>query len=211
MRSCDARMVFLCVLCVVLGCAVLWCCVRFVSLESCCRNPTESTIGEEETIFHHSLPHPRRTHTLLTRAKQNKATLIVMPSASSPPLHVLRGILRLMKKSAPSKSSTAPVATTAVQPGSTQPANAQVTLRQHIISQYRLCRSLPPSKVDIQQQIAYDFYILKKDLKERARLHELDQGADEKLSPKELSRRAAARAGLQLPVLDSEEDARRME
>jgi hypothetical protein len=49
------------------------------------------------------------------------------------------------------------------------------------------------------------------DLKERARLHELDQGADEKLSPKELSRRAAARAGLQLPVLDSEEDARRME
>lgn len=134
-----------------------------------------------------------------------------MPSASTPPLHVLRGILRLMKKSAPSKSSTAPVATTAVQPGSTQPANAQVTLRQHIISQYRLCRSLPPSKVDIQQQIAYDFYILKMDLKERARLHELDQGADEKLSPKELSRRAAARAGLQLPVLDSEEDARRME
>jgi len=116
-----------------------------------------------------------------------------------------------MKKSAPSKSSTAPVATTSVQPGSTQPANAQVTLRQHIISQYRLCRSLPPSKVDIQQQIAYDFYILKKDLKERARLHELDQGADEKLSPKELSRRAAARAGLQLPVLDSEEDARGME
>jgi hypothetical protein len=78
------------------------------------------------------------------------------------------------------------------------------------MSKYRLSRSLPPREADIQQQIAYDFYILKRDLKERARLHEMDQGADEKLSPKELSRRAAARAGLQLPKLDSEEEARRM-
>jgi hypothetical protein len=115
-----------------------------------------------------------------------------------------------MKRSPPSKSLIVPVAATAVQPGSTQPTNAPVTLRQHIISQYRLCRSLPPQKANIQQQIAYDFYMLKRDLKERARLHELDQGADEKLSPKELSRRAAARAGLQLPELDSEEEASRI-
>ncbi len=47
--------------------------------------------------------------------------------------------------------------------------------------------------------MAYNFHILKKDLKERGRLHELDGGAEVKLSPKELSRRAAARAGLQLP------------
>jgi hypothetical protein len=119
-----------------------------------------------------------------------------------------------MKKSAPSKStsaSTAPVAAAAVQPGSLQPTNAKLSLRQNIMSQYRLSRSLPPPKANIQRQIAYDFYILKRDLKERARLHELDQGADEKLSPKELSRRAAARAGLQLPEFDSEEEARRME
>jgi hypothetical protein len=124
-----------------------------------------------------------------------------MSSISTPPLHVLRGILRLMKKSAPSKT----------QQGSTLRTEPQLTLRQHIMSQYRLCRSLPPLDANIQQQIAYDFYILKRDLKERARLHEMDQGADEKLSPKELSRRAAARAGLQLPKLDSEEEARRME
>ena len=55
----------------------------------------------------------------------------------------------------------------------------------------------------MHRRIAYDFFILRKDLTERARLHELDQGADEKLSPKELSRRAAARAGLQLPKLDT--------
>lgn len=50
--------------------------------------------------------------------------------------------------------------------------------------------------------MAYDFYTLQADLFERARLHELDAGADVKLSPKELSRRAAARAGLQLPNLN---------
>ena len=194
-RNCDAGGVSLCLRCPFCG----------LSLESYCRNPTKSTEKKSFFSLSSSLPHPHTSPTA-----QSTATPIVMSSASTPPLHVLRGILRLVKKSAPSKSSTAPVATTAVQPGSSQPANAQVTLRQHIISQYRLCRSLPPPKVDIQQQIAYDFYILKKDLKERARLHELDQGADEKLSPKELSRRAAARAGLQLPVLDSEEDARRM-
>ncbi len=123
-----------------------------------------------------------------------------MSSNITPPLHVLRGILRLMKKSASSNST-----------GSTLRTEPQLTLRQHIMSQYRLCRSLPPREADIQQQIAYDFYILKRDLKERARLHEMDQGADEKLSPMELSRRAAARAGLQLPKLDNEEEARRME
>jgi hypothetical protein len=33
-------------------------------------------------------------------------------------------------------------------------------------------------------------------------LYELDAGAEKKLSPKEMSRRAAARAGLQLPILN---------
>lgn len=44
--------------------------------------------------------------------------------------------------------------------------------------------------------------MLKADLVERARLHEIDAGADTKLSPMELSKRAAARAGLQLPKMD---------
>lgn len=70
------------------------------------------------------------------------------------------------------------------------------------MSQYRQDQSLPPGKAKIQRKIAYDYFILKGDLTERARLHDLDQGADEKLSGKELSRRAAARAGLQLPKMD---------
>mmetsp|Transcript_10765 Transcript_10765/g.23859 ORF Transcript_10765/g.23859 Transcript_10765/m.23859 type:complete len:134 (+) Transcript_10765:143-544(+) len=133
-----------------------------------------------------------------------------MTAATTPPLHVLRGILRHIK-SAPSKlttASTAPAATAAAQSsGSSPPANDQLSIHEHVISQYRQSRSLPPPKAKIQRQIAYDYFVLKKDLTERARLHDLDQGADEKLSPRELSRRAAARAGLQLPKLDSELEA----
>ena len=50
-----------------------------------------------------------------------------------------------------------------------------------------------------QQKIAHGFYRLRRDLQQRAELHALDTGADQKLSPMEMSRRAAARAGLQLP------------
>ena len=124
-----------------------------------------------------------------------------MASASTPPLHVLRGILRIMKQSKPSLLPEPQPTTNAV----------QLTLRQHIISQYRQAQTIPHQKAGIQRKIAYDFFTLKSDLQERARLHELDQGADEKLSPRELSRRAAARAGLQLPELSSEEEARRRE
>mmetsp|Transcript_38952 Transcript_38952/g.83123 ORF Transcript_38952/g.83123 Transcript_38952/m.83123 type:complete len:130 (-) Transcript_38952:286-675(-) len=129
-----------------------------------------------------------------------------MTAASTPPLHVLRGILRLTK-SAPSKPTpvSAAAAATAQSPASFPPTNDEpTTLRQHVMAQYRLSRSLPPREAKIKRQMAHDFYLLKRDLMERARLHDLDQGADEKLSPRELSRRAAARAGLQLPKLDSE-------
>ncbi|KAL3804881.1 hypothetical protein HJC23_006653 [Cyclotella cryptica] len=109
-----------------------------------------------------------------------------MTATSSPPLHVLRGILRHLKKTLPPSST---------------PTN-DLTLREHILSQYRASRDLPPEKSSALRAMAYDYYVLKTDLAERARLHELDAGADVKLSPKELSRRAAARAGLQLPKLD---------
>jgi hypothetical protein len=127
-----------------------------------------------------------------------------MTAASTPPIHVLRGILRLIKSAQhqPALASTAPLANAAQSPGS-PPTNDELTLRQHVIAQYRESQSLPPREAKIQRQIAYEYFIMKQDLTERARLHELDQGADEKLSPQELSRRAAARAGLQLPKLDA--------
>ena len=126
-----------------------------------------------------------------------------MSAAITPPLHVLRGILRYIKTSSPSSALSASASSTISPAASTVATNNQLTIQQHIITQYRESKSLPPKEATRQRQIAYHYYMLKQDLTERARLHELDQGADEKLSPKELSRRAAARAGLQLPKLDS--------
>lgn len=126
-----------------------------------------------------------------------------MSAATTPPLHVLRGILRCIKTSPSSALSASASSTISPAASTVATNNNQLTIHQHIITQYRESKSLPPKEATRQRQIAYHYYILKQDLTERARLHELDQGADEKLSPKELSRRAAARAGLQLPKMDS--------
>jgi hypothetical protein len=57
--------------------------------------------------------------------------------------------------------------------------------------------------------MAGTFHQLQLDLAERGRLYSLDTGAELVLTPKEISRRAAARAGLMLPrapTVDDEED-----
>ncbi len=81
---------------------------------------------------------------------------------------------------------------------------AGVAPRRNAITKYvvnRFRNSEPSPKL---QQLAENCLSLRIDLKERDRLYELDRGADEKLTPKELTRRAAARAGLQPPKLDVE-------
>lgn len=97
-----------------------------------------------------------------------------------PTLHVLRSILRRLKVDHYGDSST----------------------RQYVLEQYRLHQFAKPQEAETMRRLAYDYSVLLGDLKERARLYELDAGADVKLSPKEASRRAAARAGLQLPILN---------
>mmetsp|Transcript_10604 Transcript_10604/g.16124 ORF Transcript_10604/g.16124 Transcript_10604/m.16124 type:complete len:126 (+) Transcript_10604:110-487(+) len=119
-----------------------------------------------------------------------------MTAATTPPIHVLRGILRHIKKTAP----TTAAATSSSQSSSN--SGNELSLSKHVISQYRQSISATPQQAQHLRKVAYDYLNLKKDLTERARLHELDSGADVKLSPRELSRRAAARAGLQLPVMD---------
>jgi len=61
------------------------------------------------------------------------------------------------------------------------------------------------------QRLAIHYWQLQKDLAERARLYELDSGAEQVFTPQEMSRRAAARAGLQLPQMrhipDDDDDA----
>lgn len=115
-------------------------------------------------------------------------------ASNTPPLHVMRTILRHIR-SAPKENFPKESDTTATTTATANP------LGQHVIQQYRLYKDLSPSSTRAIQlrKMAYDYARLKDDLKERGRLHELDGGAEIKLSPKELSRRAAARAGLQLP------------
>ena len=120
-----------------------------------------------------------------------------MTAATTPPIHVLRGILRHIKKATPSSSAEA--ATTSQLNNN---SGNEMSLHQHVLSQYRKSISATPAQAQHLRKIAYDYLNLKKYLTERGRLHELDSGADMKLTPKELSRRAAARAGLQLPKLD---------
>lgn len=132
-----------------------------------------------------------------------------MSAATTPPLHVLRGILRHMKKTVALQTTNGAAATTATasSPQSTNnSSNNELSLRQHVISQYKQSITASPQQAEHLRKIAYDYLNLKNDLAERGRLHELDAGADTQLSGMELSRRAAARAGLQLPKLDVPRD-----
>jgi hypothetical protein len=107
-----------------------------------------------------------------------------MTAGTTPPLHVLRGILRHIR----SVSKQAKTNVTGPNP-----------LGKHVLRQYRSSQHVGQDEGSHLRKVAYDYFVLKRDLVERAKLHELDGGAEIKLSPRELSRRAAARAGLQLP------------
>ena len=107
---------------------------------------------------------------------------------TKPPLHVYRSILRHLQQNCPSSS---------ISPSS----SLQSSLKCEIIKQYKQYQHLPPtSPMSIhQRKLAYDYYNLVADLNERQKLYDLDASAENQLGGKEMSRRAAARAGLQLP------------
>ena len=79
------------------------------------------------------------------------------------------------------------------------------TTRQFVIQRSR--RAATASDDELQtlpalHAMAQSYGTLLKDLKERERLYRLDTGAENQLTPKEMSRRAAARSGLLLPELN---------
>ena len=110
------------------------------------------------------------------------------------PLHVLRGLLRTLKRDLPADlAKKAPS------------LSVGTPTRAFVLQQYRASRRLNgPQETAQLRQLAADFLQLQKDLMERKRLYELYAGAEAVLTPKEMSRRAAARAGLQIPDLDPE-------
>ena len=78
---------------------------------------------------------------------------------------------------------------------------------RYLVSKYRLpsMATTNPQKLERLKKLAADYHKLLCDVADRSRLHKLDTGAEEQLSPMELSRRAAARAGLQLPETSGNE------
>lgn len=85
-------------------------------------------------------------------------------------------------------------------------------MRTFVLGEYRVAGATSETAVTARashlkhhqerHQLAKDYLQLLEDMKERNRLQVLDTGAEVQLSGHEMSRRAAARAGLQLPKLD---------
>jgi hypothetical protein len=83
-----------------------------------------------------------------------------------------------------------------------QPTNST---RAYVLGQFRESRAITShQQIEERRKLAWDFMSLKQDLAERERLQKMDTGAENQLSPKEMSRRSAARAGLQMPLLNPE-------
>jgi len=121
------------------------------------------------------------------------------------PIHILRGILRQIK-SAPKQSIKDPqlkVSAVKEQSDSIKSSHFANPIQEKVMALYRSSKAVPSEQAGNLRKMANDFHVLKRDLRERGRLHELDGGAEVKLSPKELTRRAAARAGLLPPVMDA--------
>uniref|UniRef100_A0A7S2UB15 Protein FMC1 homolog n=1 Tax=Attheya septentrionalis TaxID=420275 RepID=A0A7S2UB15_9STRA len=119
-----------------------------------------------------------------------------MTASTTPQLHVLRGILRKMRPKPVSSSADLPNM-------DDKPAfvSSSKPFQKHVLEMYRHSASstASPATTHSLRKLAYDYHMLRTNLVERARLHEMDGGAEVKLGPKEMSRRAAARAGLMLP------------
>jgi hypothetical protein len=126
-----------------------------------------------------------------------------MKVSSMKPLHVLRGIFRLLKTpilpdnllkkatelSHPHRSNTL----------RSNESTAYLMRRYRSAAETTLLSS--PLEQERLRKFATEFYQLRRDIVARGDLYTLDAGADQILTPHETSRRAAARAGLQLPEL----------
>jgi hypothetical protein len=114
-------------------------------------------------------------------------------------LHVLRGLYRLLKTPRLSDELAAKASN---RMGSLKFTRTNEST-SFLMERYRSAATtvaLSDTERERLQKLAEDYYLLKRDLVSRAELHALDAGADQILTPMETSRRAAARAGLQLPI-----------
>jgi hypothetical protein len=127
------------------------------------------------------------------------------------PLHLIRGLYRQLKTPILSPeliqrtSKTAATSTDTVQTG-TQSSSRSNGTTKYFIEQCRLATVSSSTHSEKERtskpmntQFLQELYQLRTDIVSRGELYTIDAGADQQLTPHELSRRAAARAGLQLP------------
>ena len=127
-------------------------------------------------------------------------------SNSTKPIHVLRSLLRQVRPGRPLQDA---VPTTTTSSSSSTTTTTTTTTQAFILQQYRANQGVEcPEKVSRLRQLAFDFLTLRQDIQERERLYELDASAETLLSPQEMSRRAAARAGLALPENEPKQQSR---
>ncbi|OEU17360.1 hypothetical protein FRACYDRAFT_237776 [Fragilariopsis cylindrus CCMP1102] len=126
-----------------------------------------------------------------------------MSSSNIPP--VLRGILRRLRVNKTDHISK-PTSSQIIDNGTTS------ATRKYVLNWYR--RELvdhnnnnnnnnnKKEEEKLHKLLANEYLSLRENIDERTRLQQLDAGAEKQFSPKEMSRRAAARAGLQMPDLN---------
>lgn len=126
-------------------------------------------------------------------------------ATATKPLHVLRSLLRHLKTDLPTDSAASMLSSRVGSASTTAGAAAAAAAtgsptQAFVLQQYRASQSIESSEETSRlRQLASDFLALQGDIKAREHLYSLDVSAENKFTPKEMSRRAAARAGLQLP------------
>jgi hypothetical protein len=149
---------------------------------------------------------------IMSAAAYTKAT------TKTPPIHVLRGMLRLLRtpdfpkehlRATATKndsSETDEAAAAAAANTKTSSGRRLNETQQMLMDQYRLSKTTMQKNDELHfkqlRLMAVHYHNLKVDLAERSRLYKLDTGAEKQLGGREMSRRAAARAGLQMPKLN---------
>mmetsp|Transcript_56659 Transcript_56659/g.64229 ORF Transcript_56659/g.64229 Transcript_56659/m.64229 type:complete len:131 (+) Transcript_56659:116-508(+) len=126
-----------------------------------------------------------------------------MSASNIRPDHVLRGILRRLRIN----KADLPKTSSLLQMNN----DTLSATRNYVLNRYRDSRSdddnnnnntANKNQNHHNLSLAYEYMTLLQNIDERKRLQQLDSGVEKKLSPKEMSRRAAARAGLRLPELN---------
>jgi len=180
-----------------------------------------NTLETTRKYVNTSCTHTREQEVIVTvvieapSSSHNKPKMTTTPSK---PIHVLRSLLRHLKTGQAKTTTAAPAApatTTKTATASLLSPTQSFVLQQYRTHQQQQQQSImnnnaaggggsvkETADVVRLKQLANDVLILQRELRAREELYQMDASAETAFTPMEMSRRAAARAGLQLPDLN---------